>query len=71
MVGFIKKVSPQGFGVIESTDGSKLPFVLSDFVRYQVPRKGQKVIFSTRTAKGKIFASNVHAQRADSPQSIE
>jgi cold shock CspA family protein len=59
MVGFIKK----GFGVIESSDGSKLPFVLSDFAQHQLPRDGQRVIFSARTVKGKTFATNVYAQR--------
>jgi cold shock CspA family protein len=61
VVGFIKKVSPQGFGVIESTDGSKLPFILSDFAQRQRARTGQRVSFSTRRVKGRTFASHVFA----------
>ena len=63
MRGIIKKFNPQGFGIIESADGSKLPFIRSDFARYQFPREGQTVIFSIRKVKDKVFASNVFARR--------
>jgi cold shock CspA family protein len=61
--GIIKKFDPQGFGIIEGADGSKLPFIRSDFTRHQFPRVGQKVIFSIRRVKDKVFASNVFARR--------
>ena len=63
MKGIIKKFDPQGFGIIEGTDGSKLPFIRSDFARHQFPQVGQKVIFSIRRVKDKVFASNVFARR--------
>jgi cold shock CspA family protein len=59
MIGIIKKFDPHGFGIIEASDGSKLAFILSDFARDQFPREGQKVIFSIRSVKRRIFASNV------------
>jgi len=66
MVGIVKKFDPQGFGIIEASDGSKLAFILSDFTRNQFPREGQKVIFSIRRVKGRIFASNVFTRREPS-----
>jgi len=63
MRGIIKKFDPHGFGIIEGTDGSKLPFIRSDFARHQFPRAGQKVIFSIRRVRDKVFASNVFARR--------
>jgi cold shock CspA family protein len=66
MVGIVKKFDPQGFGIIESVGGTKLPFVLSDFARNLIPREGLRVTFSIRNVKGKFFASHVFTQRAAS-----
>jgi cold shock CspA family protein len=63
MKGIIKKFDPKGFGIIEGADGSKLPFIRSDFSRHQLPRVGQRVIFSIRRVKDKVFASNVFTRR--------
>ena len=63
MRGIIKKFNPQGFGIIESADGSKLPFIRSDFAPYQFPRAGQTVIFTIRRVKDKLFASKIFARR--------
>jgi cold shock CspA family protein len=63
MKGIIKKFDPQGFGIIEGADGSKLPFIRSDFGRHQLPKVGQRVIFSIRRVKDKVFASNVFTRR--------
>ena len=63
MKGIIKRFDSHGFGIIETSDGSKLPFILSDFARNQLPQKGQKVVFSIRRVKDKVFASNVFARR--------
>jgi cold shock CspA family protein len=63
MIGIVKKFDPQGFGIIKASDGSKLAFLRSDFSRNQLPREGQRVIFSIRSVKGKFFASNVITQR--------
>jgi cold shock CspA family protein len=62
MRGIIKKFDPQGFGIIEGTDGSKVPFIRSDFARHQFPRAGLKVFFSIRRVKDKVFASHVIAR---------
>jgi cold shock CspA family protein len=62
--GIIKKFDPQGFGIIEGADGSKLPFIRSDFMRHQFPRVGEKVTFSIRRVKDKVFASHVFARQA-------
>jgi hypothetical protein len=57
MRGIIKKFDPQGFGIIESTDSSKVHFIRSDFARHQFPRAGLKVFLSIRRVKDKVFAS--------------
>jgi len=61
--GIVKKIDPQGFGIIEATDGSKLPFILADLPRRQPVQAGLKVIFSTRKVKDKVFASHIFAHR--------
>jgi cold shock CspA family protein len=59
MRGIVKKFDSRGFGIIESADGFKVPFTLSD-VLYRKPLKpGQKVVFSVRKVKDKPFAVNV------------
>jgi cold shock CspA family protein len=63
MIGIVKKFDPQGFGIIKASDGSKLAFILSDFARHQLPREGQKVIFSIRSVKGRIFATHVSTRQ--------
>ena len=55
MKGIIKKFDPQGFGIIEASDGSKLAFILSDFTREQSPQEGQKVI-SQSAASRAVFS---------------
>lgn len=59
MTGTIKRVDPKGFGVIDGSNGSKLPFIRSDFAHDQNPRAGQRVIFTIRIVEGRVFASNV------------
>ena len=59
MVGTIRKVNRQGFGIIDGADGSKVPFVLSDVISHHVLKPGQKVAFSVRRVKDKAFAQNV------------
>ena len=63
MKGIVKKIAPQGFGIIEARDGSKLPFIAADFPRHQLARKGLKVIFSTRKVKDKVFANHIFVPR--------
>jgi cold shock CspA family protein len=63
MRGTIKKFDPRGFGIIYGSDGLKVPFVLSDFAGRQLPRQGQKVVFSIRRVQGKLFANNIVAGR--------
>jgi hypothetical protein len=36
MMGIVKKVDVQGFGIIEGADGSKVPFILSDVISHHV-----------------------------------
>ncbi len=59
MVGIVKKIDGQCFGIIDGADGSKVPFILSDVMRPHVLKPGQKVAFSVRRVKGKAFAQNV------------
>jgi cold shock CspA family protein len=50
MMGIVKKVDTQGFGIIDGADGSKVPFILSDVINHHVLKPGQKVAFSVRRA---------------------
>jgi cold shock CspA family protein len=59
MMGIVKKVEVQGFGIIEGADGFKVPFILSDVLSHQLLKPGQKVAFSVRRVKNKAFAQYV------------
>jgi cold shock CspA family protein len=59
MIGIVKKIDAQGFGIIDGADGSKLPFILSDVMNRHGLEPGQKVVFSVRRVKDKAFAQNV------------
>jgi len=59
MIGIVKKIDAQGFGIIDGADGSKLPFVLSDVMNRHGLEPGQKVVFSVRRVNDKAFAQNV------------
>jgi cold shock CspA family protein len=61
MVGIIKKVNRQGAGIIATAKGEKVPFVRSDVLNQQTLNPGERVIFSLRIAKGKMFARNIVA----------
>ena len=63
MRGIIRKFDPRGFGIIEDAEGLKVPFLRSDFAGSQDPRQGQRVVFSIRRVKDKVFANNVIAGR--------
>ena len=65
MRGIVKKFDRRGFGIINCADGSKVPFILSDFVNHQLPQLGQKVVFSIRKVKGNAFANKVIGNRED------
>ena len=59
MVGIIKKLNPEGAGFIEVANGEKVPFVRSDVLNLQTLKSGERVVFSLRVAKGKMFARNI------------
>jgi cold shock CspA family protein len=59
MMGIVKKVDGQGFGIIDGANGSKIPFILSDVISHHVLKPGQKVAFSVRRVKNKAFAQNI------------
>ena len=59
MIGIVKKIDAQGFGIIDGADGSKLPFVLADVMNRHGLEPGQKVVFSVRRVNDKAFAQNV------------
>ena len=58
MIGIVKKIDAQGFGIIDGADGSKVPFILSDVMNHHALEPGQKVVFSVRRVKGNTFAQN-------------
>jgi cold shock CspA family protein len=59
MIGIVKKIDAQGFGIIDGADGSQVPFILSDVMNRDGLEPGQKVVFSVRRVKDKAFAQNV------------
>ena len=59
MLGIIKKVNREGFGIIATAKGEKVPFVRSDVLNQQTLKPGERVVFSLRIAKGKMFAWNI------------
>jgi cold shock CspA family protein len=63
MIGIVKKIDAQGFGIIACADGSKVPFILSDVMNRHGLEPGQKVVFSVRRVKDKAFAQNVVLMR--------
>ena len=52
-------VDAQGFGIIDSADSSKVPFLRSDVNRHRDLELGQKVVFSLRRVNDYAFAENV------------
>ena len=63
MRGIVKKFDARGFGIIDSADGSKVPFILSDVINQYPLETGQKVVFSVRKVKDRAFAENVTRTR--------
>jgi cold shock CspA family protein len=59
MRGIVKKLDVRGFGIIDSADGSKVPFILPDVLNHSPLEPGQKVVFSVRKVQDKAFAENV------------
>jgi cold shock CspA family protein len=59
MIGIIKKIDAQGFGIIDGADGSKVPFIRSDVMNHHLLEPGQKVMFSVRRVKDQPFAEHV------------
>jgi cold shock CspA family protein len=59
MRGIVKKFDLRGFGIIDSADGSKMPFIRCDVITRSALEPGQKVVFSVRKVKDKAFAENV------------
>jgi cold shock CspA family protein len=57
--GTIKSLDPIGHGIIQTADGSKVPFLFIDVLSRKVLVLGQYVIFSVRRVQGKIFAKNI------------
>jgi cold shock CspA family protein len=63
MRGIVKKFDARGFGIIDSADGSKVPFILSDVINPSLLEPGEIVVFSVRKVKDKAFAENVTLTR--------
>src|SRR6266567_3192392 len=59
MIGMVKKIDAQGFGIIDGADGSKVPFSSSEVMNRRVHEPGHKVIFSVRRVKDQAVAENV------------
>jgi hypothetical protein len=55
MLGIIKKVNREGFGIIATAKGEKVPFVRSDVLNQQTIKPGERVVFSDDCFKVFIF----------------
>ena len=61
MVGMVKKIDGDGFGIIACADGSKIPFIRADIRKGNRLEPGERVVFSLRMVKDKAFAQNITA----------
>jgi cold shock CspA family protein len=61
MIGIVKKIDAQGFGIIDGADGSKIPFIRADIRNRNMLEPGESVVFSLRMVKDKAFAQNITA----------
>jgi len=59
MMGIVKKIDAQGFGIIDGADGSKVPFISSDVMNRRVLEPGQKMMYAVRRVKDQAFAEHV------------
>jgi hypothetical protein len=59
MKGTIKRLDPIGHGIIQTEDGSKVPFLFIDVLSRRVLVVGEGVIFSIRTVQNRVFAQNI------------
>jgi cold shock CspA family protein len=57
--GTIKRLDPIGHGIIQTEDGSKVPFLFIDALSRKALVLGQRVIFSVRRVQDKPFAENI------------
>jgi cold shock CspA family protein len=61
MVGIVKKIDGDGFGIIACADGSKIPFIRADIKNRNRLEPGERVVFSLRMVKDTAFAQNITA----------
>jgi hypothetical protein len=61
MVGIVKKIDGDGFGIIACADGSKIPFIQADIRNRIRLEPGERVVFSLRMVKDTAFAQNITA----------
>jgi cold shock CspA family protein len=61
MVGIVKKIDGDGFGIIACADGSKIPFIRADIKNRNRLEPGERVVFSLRVVKDAAFAQNIRA----------
>ena len=62
MKGTIKRLDPIGHGIIQTEDGSKVPFLFIDVLSRKALVLGQRVIFSVRRVQDRVFAENISYQ---------
>jgi cold shock CspA family protein len=60
----IKRLDPIGHGIIQTEDGSKVPFLFVDVLSQKALVLGQRVIFSVRRVQDKAFAENIPYETA-------
>jgi cold shock CspA family protein len=61
MVGIVKKIDGDGFGIIAAADGSRIPFICSDIMNRHMLEAGARVIFSIRMVRDTAFAQDIMA----------
>jgi cold shock CspA family protein len=60
LTGIVQSLHPRGHGIIQADDGSKLPFIPIDVLgRHRVLAEGQRVTFSIRMVRDRVFAQNI------------
>jgi cold shock CspA family protein len=66
--GTIKSLDPTGHGIIQTEDGSKVPFLFIDVLSRKVLTLGQRVTFSVRRVRDNAFAENIAHEIERSPE---
>jgi len=71
MLGTIKKIDNGGRGIMAGSDGSTIPFILSQHGNQMRLKMGQTVAYFLRTVNDNVFAQHVTAMRRPEKNNLQ